>query len=348
MAKKVVDDSGLNQLKKALKTGEFHRLYFFFGEERYLQEYYLSALRKKIVSGPMEEFNYRRLTAENMSMEALQDAVEAMPMMAERIMVQVDDYDPFAQPEDIREQLCALFSDLPETCTLVFYFDTVAFSRNEKMKKLMTAVREYGVSVEFPKQTTAALVEWIGRHFRQQGKTISPELCQHLIFLTGGDMTTLHSEIEKVSAFSRMTEITRQDIDTVVEPVLTAVVFDITDALAEDDYDKALLRLRGVLQTKEDPLGILGAVGGHFRRLMTAHTVVSAGHGPDTLKALLGSKSDYFMRKIMAQTRRIPEATCRKALQLCYETDFKMKRSFDDNGRLLETLLLTLAQEGKA
>lgn len=347
MAQKVPDESGLKELKNALKTGTFAPLYFFFGEERYLQEHYLSALKKKVVFGPMEEFNYRRLTAENMSMEALTDAVEAMPMMADMTLVQVDDYDPFAQSEDVREKLIALFSDIPDTCCLVFNYDIVKFSRDGKKKRMTDAVKKYGTMVEFSKQTPAALAEWISRHFREQGKTITPDLCQYLVFLTGGSMTLLHTEIGKISAYSRMPAISRQDIDAVVEPVLQAVMFDITDALAEGNYDKALSKLQDVLSGREEPIAILATVGSHFRRLLTAKTVLAAGRGADALMPILNSSSDFFVRKIMNQASRLSDEMCRHAVELCYETDRKMKSSFDDGARLLELLLVTLAQEAR-
>ena len=345
MARKGTSSSeGLRQLKSAIKTGAFEKLYFFYGEERYLQEYYLATLRKKLVSGPMEDFNYRRLTPENMSVEALLDAVDAVPMMAEWTMVQVDDYDPFAQNEATREQLISLFSNLPEGCCLVFNFDTVPYGRSGKLKKLCEAIDKNGCEVEFAKQSPAELCDWITRHFRQAGKTISGDLCQYLVFLTGGDMTTLRAEIGKIIAYSRADAIVRQDIDTMVEPVLSAVVFDITDAMAEGDYDTALGKLRTLLHMKEEPIAILAAVGGHFRKLLSAKTALSVGRS-DAIMGLLGTGSDYYARKITSQAGRLREEFCCKAVTLCYEADRKMKTSFDDAERVLELLLLELAQE---
>jgi DNA polymerase-3 subunit delta len=152
-----------------------------------------------------------------MSLEALMDAVDAMPMMADYVLVQVDDYNPYAQDADTRQALISLFSDLPDTCCLVFNFDTVKFSygaekeeneeqkekKNDKTKKLLKeCIEEYGVQVEFYKQSPAELAEWVARHFRALEKTVTPDLCQYLVFITGGSMTTLHSEIGKIAAYS--------------------------------------------------------------------------------------------------------------------------------------------------
>ena len=72
------------------------------------------------------------------------------------------------------------------------------------------------MQVEFYKQSPAELAEWVARHFRALEKTVTPDLCQYLVFITGGSMTTLHSEIGKIAAYCRGTAITRQDIDSVV------------------------------------------------------------------------------------------------------------------------------------
>ena len=49
----------------------------------------------------------------------------------------------------------------------------------------------------------------------------------------------------------------------------------------------------------------------------------------------------------MDAARRFKPEFCRTAAKLILETDYKMKTSFDDNERLLELLILQLAQEAR-
>ena len=49
----------------------------------------------------------------------------------------------------------------------------------------------------------------------------------------------------------------------------------------------------------------------------------------------------------MEAARRLPAPFCRKAAELVLETDYRIKTSFDDPERLLELLILQLAQEGR-
>ena len=51
---------------------------------------------------------------------------------------------------------------------------------------------------------------------------------------TGGDMTTLSAEIEKLGAYETEPAVSRRSIELLVEPVLEAAVFDLSDAVAAD------------------------------------------------------------------------------------------------------------------
>lgn len=85
MAKKQTGqtDDTLRQFKQDLKNNTPGNFYIFCGEEAFLRDYYLAELTKKLACGPAAEFNTHRFDGASISPQALLDAVEAMPMMAE-------------------------------------------------------------------------------------------------------------------------------------------------------------------------------------------------------------------------------------------------------------------------
>ena len=142
MAKKA-ESGGYARLKGDLAQKTPGSFYVLYGEEDYLRRYYLSMLRRQLVDGPTEDFNFHRLTSENFSMQVLSESLEALPMMAERTMIQVDDVDLFALPEDDRTQLAALFSDIPDyACLVLVYAD---FKPDKRKKKLWDAMEKTAV-----------------------------------------------------------------------------------------------------------------------------------------------------------------------------------------------------------
>ena len=121
-------------------------------------------------------------------------------------------------------------------------------------------------------------------------------------------------------------------------------MFQMTDLLSSGRYADALLKLQTLLKMQEEPIKILGAVGGHFRRISTARTLLDNGRNSAELQKLCGIP-DFAARKTMEAARRFSPQFCAQAASLVLETDYRMKTSFDDNARLLELLLLELSQE---
>ncbi len=345
MAKKQEKENYLQELKQQLKAKDLGRLYFFHGEETFLLNHYLGQMRKQLLDPLTESFNYHRFTNETFDIRSFADAVENLPMMAEATFVQVDDIDLFKMNEADRTKMGEILSDIPDYCTVVFTYETVSWKPDKRLKKIWDPVSA-GLIVEFAKQEQRDLIAWVTRHFAARKKQISADLCAYLIDITGGTMTALSGEIDKISAYSGADVIKKSDIDAVTEPVLDAVVFQMTDMLSAGRYDQALQKLQQLLKMQQEPLAILGAIGGHFRRIGTARTLLDHGKNASEL-ARLYSITDYPARKSMEAARRFKPEFCKKAAQLVLETDYRMKTSFDDSERLLELLILQLAQEAR-
>ena len=336
----------LSRLKAAIKAESPERLYFFHGEEVFLLHHYLNELRKRTIDALTQDFNSHRFTQETFSVQAFSDAVEALPMMAERTFVQVDEIDIFKLNESEREKMIEIFSDVPDYCTVVFTYEIVEWKPDKRLKKLWEAVSKHGTIVEFAKQSQRDLIAWVTRHFASYRKKISTDLCAYLIDITGGTMTALAGEISKIASYSGANEIVKSDIDAVTEPVLDAVVYQMTDLMGSGKYGQALQKLQALLKMQQEPLVILGAIGSHFRRIGMARILLDNGRNASDLMKLYGMK-EYPARKAMDAARRFQPEYCAKAAQLVLEADYKIKTSFDEPERLLELLILQLAQEAR-
>ena len=341
MAKKTdTEEKGLQQLKNDLKTKTLGRFYILHGEEDYLRRYYFAQIKKQLLDELTEDFNFHPMNGENFSVQAFSDAVETLPMMAERSLVWLDEIDLFAQTE--AERILQLLADLPEHCCLVCTYGE--FKPDKRKKKLWEAMEKKAVIAEFCYQSESDLRAWVQRHFRAQNKQIATEHCTYLLTLCGLSMTRLHGEISKICAYSGAETIVRADIDAVVEPTLDAVVFQITDALGQREYDKAMERLHTLLKMQTEPIPIVAAIGAQMRRIYAAKTLQAEGKSAQELAALCGI-APYAANKTYAQARRFSLRFCREAVLLCSRTDQQIKTSYDTPERLTELLILRLAQE---
>lgn len=346
MAKRPEENNSLQELKVALRAKKIERLYFFHGEEVFLLQHYLSQIKKLLIDELTESFNYHKFTTETFDIQSFADAVENLPMMAEYTMVQVDEIDLFKCNEADRQKIIEILSDIPDYCTVVFTYETTQWNPDKRIKKLWDAISTYGMIIEFPKQELRDLIAWVTRHFASRNKQISSELCSYLIDITGGTMTVLSGEIGKICAYSGSDIIRRSDIDAVTEPVLDAAVFDMTNLIGQGSYADAFEKLQKLLKLQNEPIPILGAIGVQLRRISTARTLLDKGKTAADFVMICGG-SDYAARKTMEAARKFRPEFCAKAAEIVVQTDYGMKTSFDDPERLLEMLVLRLAQEAR-
>ena len=344
--KKTADRAALQTLKQQLSSGQPGQLYLFHGEEVYLRDFYLSRLRDLLVGGGMEEFNLHALQGPQVTPQSLEEAVDCLPMMSQRTLVLLTDFDPFKAGEADRGRYAEILGSLPDYCCVVLVYDLIPYKADSRTK-LAAVFREKGLVVQFARQEQGDLVDWIRRRFRALGRDIDSELARYLIFLCGDLMNGLIGEIEKIGAYAKGSRVTRQDIDAVATPQLDAVVFQMTDAIAAGKADRAARVLGDLYHMQEHPIKILAALGRQVRQLYAARLALESHRGADYLVSLCGFRSAYPAQKLLDSARRFPLSWCRWAMARCGQTDLAMKSGGGDGQELLTALLMELSCRGR-
>ncbi len=347
--KKSGGSAGYDTFRADLAAGTLGTAYIFHGEESYLREYYLGEMRRQLVPAGFEEFNYHKLDGKTLTAQVLTETAEAMPMMAERTMVQVEDWDLYKLPEDQRNILIALLEDLPPYCCLVFVYDQVAYKPNKTYKKLYAAVEKNVQTVKFEEQSQGEILKWVSRRFKATGHTIDVPTAEHLIFTCGSLMNGLIPEIAKISAYARGERITKGDIDAVAAPILEVQVFEMTGAVSKGDFNKAAAVLGDLLRQQEEPFMLLALMGKELRKLYTARLALDTGKDKFWLMEQWNMRSDYPAKLLLDNARRVSREWCAMAVRRCYETDLRIKSvNGVDGAQELKLLLMELEQGARA
>ena len=269
---------GYEELHRQVQSGSVGNVYIFQGEETYLMQQAVAELQALLVPPGFEEFNYHRLSGKGLTVQEVTEAVEAMPMMAEHTFVTVTDMDIFKLDEPQRTALTALLGDFPEYCTLVFLYRQIPYKKDARLKKLASALAEHAQEIEFAQQGQQKLFRWVRRRFAAMDKEIDDNAVEHLLFTCGSLMDGLVPEIAKIGAYAKGKTITQKDIDAVADPVLSAEVFKLSDAVLQGNYDLAASILGDLLKMQTEPIMILAALGSQLRRIYTARMAIDSGH----------------------------------------------------------------------
>ena len=342
MAKKSTRDEKLNYASelKALKEQGPERLYLLWGPEDYLREQYLGQLKKLCLPEGEDSFSYRRIDGPELGLEELRTALDAMPFMTERSFVELRgvDINKLKEPESYIK----LLTDIPDYCTAAFV-QSAEYEPDGRLK-LVKALKENARELKFTRQPQGMLTDWIIRRFAAAGKSIELEAAQRLIFISGDLMSRLIPEIDKIAAYAGGERVTCADVEAVANHIPEAVIFDMTEYIAQKKYNTAASVLSELLADKaNEPIPMLAMLGLQMRKLYAARLALEQDLGTKFVMDACGIKYDYIASKLMSAARgyTLPQLT--RAVELCAETDYKIKSSSQDDRELLKEVVTRIA-----
>ena len=343
MAKKTgKNDTKLNYPAeiRELKNHGPENLYFLWGPEDYLREQYLVQLKKICLPEGEDSFSFRRINGPELDPLVLRQAVDAMPFLTERSFVELRDVDlnKLSQADACLEVL----SDIPEYCTVAF-LQSAQFEPDGRMK-FVKGLRSEAKEIKFTPQTQGMLTDWIVRRFAAAGKGIELGAAQRLIFISGDLMSRLIPEIEKIAAYAKGPKVTETDVDAVANHIPEAVVFEMTELIAQKKYNYALKILSELLSDKNnEPIMMLAVLGQQMRKLYAAKLAYKKNLGTKYVMDVCSIKYDYIASKLVTAARGFSAAQLKRGIELCAEADYKMKSSSGDAKELLKEVVLRIA-----
>ncbi len=331
---------------RALRERGPERLYLLWGPEDYLREQYLLTLRKTCLPEGEDSFSFRRINGPELDVRQLQQALDAIPFLTERSFVELRDVDlnKAAEPE----ALLAALRDIPDYCTVVFAQN--ARFEPDGRTKLLKGIRAIARELKFTPASQGQLIDWIIRRFAALGKGVELEAIQRLILISGDLMSRLIPEIEKIAAYAKGEKVSVADVEAVAHHIPEAVIFDMTDYIAQKKYNAALSVLSELMADKNnEPIPILALLGMQMLRLYAARLAIDRGLGAKYVMEVCALKYDFIATKLLQSARGFSLGQLRRAVELCAEADYKIKSSsLDDRALLTETVLRIAAGEGHA
>lgn len=341
MAKKKNEEKfNYNETVRRLKDEGPQRLYFIWGPEDYLSDLFFQEIKKLCVTDEGDDFSYRRLTDRDFEPVALMEAIDSVPFLSERTLVEVRGVDT-NKLKDADEVLKAL-ADIPDYCTVVFINDST-FEPDKRLKFYKSFLKNC-VEVHVTAQPGDQLLNWIVRRFSALGKGIEVNAAQRLISVSGDLMNRLIPEINKIASYARGDKVTVEDVNAVAHHIPEAVVFDMTECLARGENNEAMALLAELLSDKDnEPTQILAIIGIQMRQLYAARVAIDANLGKDYVMKTCGLRFDFIATKLIVSARRYTTEQLKRAVELCAETDYAMKSTKTEPVELLKECVMRIA-----
>jgi DNA polymerase-3 subunit delta len=204
------------------------------------------------------------------------------------------------------------------------------------------AVEAHGAVVKVYPLLDGEIIPWIEAWAKARGLSLRRDASQYLWQVVGNDLQKIKNELEKVEIYIKEKKsITFDDVKTVVGDFREYSTFDLATALGQKNREKAFVILFRLIQEGEQPVGLLGSIAWHFRKLLRAKAMEEEGVGYEAIKRKLRVifyESASFRQQMKTFTM---EELC-NAFEIMQRADRTLKSS-SLNGRLvLERMILKL------
>ncbi len=334
-----------NDLKLHIKTGEFSNLYFIYGNEPYLKDFYAGKIIEKSVKRDFSMFNLHVFDGDEVSLDDIAACCESLPMMDEHVCVVVKDYKLDKLNDADKKQLVEIISDIPESNILVIWMQNVEVDvkKNDKWKKVVTMMSKYGSVISLDKKTRSQLVKLLVSGANKRDCQFSSQNADYLVNLVGDDMNNLLNELEKLCFYVDKSEIKKEHIESLAVRSVSARVFDLATDIVQGRNEKAFEVLRTLIAQKEEPVNINSQLINAYVDIYRAKVFSEAGEKPDGAAQYYNYQNRAFrLTNASRDASKIDISAVRICLEILASADNKLKSSAINKALILEETIVKL------
>ena len=176
-------------------------------------------------------------------------------------------------------------------------------------------MKSKGYIAELSTQDAGTLKRWVAGLVRKEQKQISESVIVYFLNKVGTDMENIQGELEKVFCYALERDtITKEDIDAVCVTQITNHIFEMVDAVAAGNQQKALDLYYELLALKEPPMRILFLLVRQYRMLFHVKALANQGYGKKEIASKAGLHP-FVAGKNMEQAKRFKMGQLRRVME---------------------------------
>lgn len=322
-------------IKEDIKNNEFGKLYFFFGDEEYLNDYYSEAIIKALVNESMKLFNYLSFNMEA-DVDACENFLNSPPMMNPKKVLYLKECNlcQKSTSEAVRERFKDILSNLPDYVTVI-----INEKNPVKTMSVYKVAQKSGLVTEHKFQSERDLQSWVIRYVSRDGYEISPQDALYLVSNSDNGMYSLKNELEKLMSYKADNKkIEKADIDICVVKSIEGKVFEMLESMMNSDMDNTMKNLSDLKTLKEPAVRVLTIIANEYTRIKKAKLLNGKMSKNDIAKEI--GMNPYFVDKIIKYANKFSDKYINTMLKECQKTDYYIKSGRIEQWSALEDIIL--------
>ena len=327
---------GRREFLRLAEEGRLSGAWLLEGDDDNLRDEAISQTCKTLLAEGMESLDSASLTAPET--DELISACETMPFMSPVRIVLLRDQPGLTGRAEADEGLCGYMERVPATCLLLI----VSHGTADRRKRLPKAMDRLGHVVRFDPMSESELQQWILARFDVLGKVCDPRAARELMAVSGTDSTLLAGEVDKLAAM------TGGDPNIPPELVRRAAthtgeynVFRMVDAIVGGRAAQAVALMRELLTDGQEPLGLLAMMLRQYRLLQNVKILQLEKVPRQEYDSRLSLRS-FQTDQLVAQASRLSGREVRDNLEICLDTEYRVKSGRLNDRTGLEAALIRI------
>ncbi len=323
----------------AIERGEVAPVYCLHGEERFLLERCLAAIKTAVLGrGGGNAFNQENFDLKEGSTAAAVAAARTVPMFTKRRLVLARGIDQ-VKADDLEPLLNYAKDPNPTTC-LVLVGEKV-----DGRLRAFQALKKAGFLHEFPRLRDREAAAWIARFAKERKITMADDAATALAQTVGPDLGRLAMALDQLALFAGpQATVTREHVETLVAGTRERDVFDLTRAIGLGERTRALRFCANLLAQREAPLKLQFMLARQLRQIWRAKELAAAGASRNDIAAAV-KISPYFLDDVLVPAKRMSVAALERGFARLYEADRNLKSSRLDGELQLMRLVRQMADD---
>jgi DNA polymerase III subunit delta len=325
-------------LTSKIESGQFSPLYLFVGEETFMIDETVAKLREKVLSEGLSDFNLNIFYAADCDIEQVRDAVETLPMMAQRRLVILKQCQDLSASE--LESLTPLVEKPVDTAVFV-----MVGTKADMRKKFFKLFESNGDVVKFQRPFENQINPWIQYIAKKNNLVLSAEAMEILKEWVGPNLSDINNEMTKLSQYlGDRTEVTPDDIRQVVSQTRIETVFELVNCMGRRDCAGSFMHLAHLLDSGQNEIGVLAMTIRHFRILLLCQEALKEGLSQAQIASRVGVHG-FFIKEYIEQAKLQDSKKLLQIYDILLDTDRALKSNPLSSHLWLENLVLQACQQ---
>ncbi|MBI9044674.1 MAG: DNA polymerase III subunit delta [Anaerolineaceae bacterium] len=289
-------------------------VYVLHGDDDFAVTTFINKMLQRMGDPTTADMNTTRLDGRVARLDEIRQAALTIPFLAERRLVILDNALHGFKDKESQSKLTRFLDELPNSAAIVLAIpDHARFRRGEKTWETLTGKhwlrkwiksagkRCYYLDCSLPDQKT--MPGWIQQKAKELGGKFDRGAALALAGHVDNDTRLASMEIEKLLTFVNFKRtVEQEDVDLLTAASGQLNIFDMVDAVAQGQKQKALSTLHGLLEN-QDGFSIFPMIIRQFRLLLQAREIVDEGGREEDIQRELKQIS-FVARKLYKQVLR--------------------------------------------